>query len=802
METPGLNIHNNDLSCCETCLETECNFLAGASFDQEGDLLVPTEDYQFWQNDSPPKWFKPAPCCWNIIISGISNYDFEDSWIQTCSTINGSYFGYTNYRVGVSSHLFNKHQSYGSYIIDWSDSLCAGDYSYSEIFSSDFLCEKTQPFSGIAARRIIIRIALGIDSSSVLTINNTSMPNGNGLYKEVDRSSDGRPQLNFIAIMTIIGSYNTYVFKKVIRPYDGDYIATYNTLTDTYYVTGPTSNMIAEYGSFDARNFPNFTISYGDLFYSSNCEVYSGLKDCNLSGLSVSVTAQDNNLKNCDNNEGALLQGATPVVYDLSTYYPNLAYEGSGILGYYYTYDNLLDGNMRDDLGLILPDDPMGLASCKHTVTITNMAAVDEDLPLPSSTPETCYDTDNINGTYNTIQALDPAYLSYYYMQHHYTKFDDICCMCSNSGCLNHMYTSIDQEGYENVLSCSLRGGTPSSNRIVFKNYMGNNGSPYPSPMDFDGNTYNLSLSNNYRDWIHDASSASVSVEIGTSTKIPCTNIPTECTSCHDRIGPKQIAVTLPNGWENFEEKELWTALVACVCEWGESVCTPLYYTLLCSEEYETCCGYITEYNCGPDYYGNSYTFTCEECNNCLPYYDPDDCSIQCSYRNQSLELIYITQEESVDGYTYCSSYLPYGEFILDKIPGQCKWIYYNTDTIRNGCSLYSIEIYFVGDGFESMVGLESLLDANKIYVLLIVDMYGAGGDNGTNVMFAADVTDSLVQETWNDIITTKTIDCRFDELELVHIWNGCKVPVAEDYRQLHSTYVDWDGQSVIISEV
>jgi len=87
------------------CTENDCVYNGGASFDTNGDILVPSSDPRFWINQAFPSSIHPRPCCFDITIAGVVD-DPTVTWYQFSDAINGSYKAHYRY-AEEDSRLFN-----------------------------------------------------------------------------------------------------------------------------------------------------------------------------------------------------------------------------------------------------------------------------------------------------------------------------------------------------------------------------------------------------------------------------------------------------------------------------------------------------------------------------------------------------------------------------------------------------------------------------------------------------------------------------------------------------------------------
>jgi hypothetical protein len=90
---------------CENCTENPCQQNFMASFDRDGNILIPAgwidEQVPFtscsgyfnnWENEIPPSSVHQIPCYYKVTINGTENNNVNESWCQQCEGLDNEYY--------------------------------------------------------------------------------------------------------------------------------------------------------------------------------------------------------------------------------------------------------------------------------------------------------------------------------------------------------------------------------------------------------------------------------------------------------------------------------------------------------------------------------------------------------------------------------------------------------------------------------------------------------------------------------------------------------------------------------------
>src|SRR5210317_1164755 len=93
-----------EFSASNICFDPNCQFLGGASFDADGNILIPNRtglyngeiavsgDGTHWVNDAPPAEINPISCCYKVTLEGLASHPIEGSWVRDCADFNNVYY--------------------------------------------------------------------------------------------------------------------------------------------------------------------------------------------------------------------------------------------------------------------------------------------------------------------------------------------------------------------------------------------------------------------------------------------------------------------------------------------------------------------------------------------------------------------------------------------------------------------------------------------------------------------------------------------------------------------------------------
>lgn len=287
--------HDDLYSLMDICLEDVCGYDGGASFDKNGNVLVPARDGltyisngeqiaasgdgMYWANDSLPSIIHPISCCYKVNIGGFEDQIIPDSPFRGCDGINGNSF----------------YSSYDPY-----PTLGYDGYAY---FPNEVVLVENQSLCSIGSRisstyaSISIKLSIGLDG--IVFLDNTVFPeynppdniNDEYVYKSEKRQEEGRPQLYIWAIIEILSApdentsgaipYSPPIyFKTRVGEFNGDYML-------AFYNGTPYVKPIKYY----TECYESPMSLYSNLPYQGSLKPYHG--DLDLSNLSFYTSQSD-----------------------------------------------------------------------------------------------------------------------------------------------------------------------------------------------------------------------------------------------------------------------------------------------------------------------------------------------------------------------------------------------------------------------------------------------------------------------------------------------------------------------------
>lgn len=615
--TSELTSHPMDCGCPD-CVEPSCRNNYVASFDQEGNFLVPGsgerfhETYTFtvngedflqpsgtfpnWENEAAPSSIHPIPCYYKITIEGTENNTVNESWCQQCESLNGTYYAVRDTEPYVS---------YNTYQPD-------------RIINIP-LCTDNAPISYCGLNDLEIYLSIGTEQHGYnieyasglnplwLTTDSGIAPyiddDPNYIYRNCNKEKEGRPQLYIYGIahldyenFELIGTeiYGTdclqegYWFVRTIGEFNGDYqvIRRGTRLgVPTYYISTfddideGACNRKVYHGDFDGRNLA-FTV-YGQDLININQE--TEVKLCNFDGMTITVEPQDPDNKGyigtCDEkikNDGLISDCTYEYEYTQHGVTTKNGIKGRTWLNY---------GDESENWGLL----PQKISVNFHDVISSN------PLPLPSATIETCNDCEFLNGE-NRLLLEEGGYaavihdpdLGTYTHQIDYMYrlvFDeDVCCNCPEDyGIIGPMQYNDDEE-----LIDPNTGEPPARKDICIHGVLLNVeyededvDQPYYSVKTYvisdhsaflaiyEGKIFdkeylelddltNLTLvpiyKNPYFVAVCDFSESYVTLNLPNSDEFECLNSSCDCRYCAKQTTPEDILLDIPNGWETPDD--------------------------------------------------------------------------------------------------------------------------------------------------------------------------------------------------------------------------------------------------------
>ena len=709
------------------CTENDCVYNGGASFDTNGDILVPSSDPRFWINQAFPSSIHPRPCCFDITIAGVVD-DPTVTWYQFSDAINGSYKAHYRY-AEEDSRLFNLP-----------------------------FCDPNNPIVNRGYTRIVCDLAIGKDDYNFY--DDDVFPSSwvpNYIYEYKDRVVEGRPQLYVWAITRFVEDSmwesvspqlyeDAYVydpplfgnsenhedcnppvyFKTIIGEFKGDYEESpSNTISPISY-TNECQDPKPYHGDLDLRAL-SFTVNPGDIWPYANdprekwnpVDLVDSKLLCDFSNVSISVVPTTNStIEEMTNNCGYTSYGF-PFYAQESTTVASLCEEGipywdstKGIAG--FMWDSRYDGYM-------------GALTENMTVTIGGVTAVEGNIPQSDARKQTCYDSDDINGTYklaveNSLggdflhgpyynnglaYGYDFSYTSDSYERSiadrtYWADPKNVCCSCgaSQSGCFYVLSAELESRGVLNEgqwaskLTVNVAGNT-------YEHEFSNWGTS-PQPMNFNGQTVNpvLTYEDPDNEGVHDFSSATVSVTFGSVDKLNCLPERSICSYFDDRKGPDHITINIPNGWDIAAWSDSGEFATSCGHRPGEPWCQricEIYSRRYCSDH--DAVGNDTPYKCGffQNYMeGDCFAYWFDDMDWTIPdgtWLESATCLTPVSPLLNCWEFppswwdIYNPDDPLVLPLEWCEGYMPIGEYMLDRVEcvrnnelpisyGGCYWNY------------------------------------------------------------------------------------------------------------------------------
>jgi len=617
------------------CINTGCDFKGGASFDTNGNILVPSSDARFWLNNALPSSIHPRACCFDIQINGVTsspNYP----WYQMADAINGSY----------SSH----------YLWYWDD--------YEMLFNLP-LCDANNPIVRGGYTRVVCSLHIGQDGISF--IDNSMFPSGwvpdGYTYKHKDREVENRPKLYVWAITRFVtaSSYTNFnqlqggfvyspfydpvynpvgefesdclppiYFKTNLGEFKGDYtgscvdyydhiydITRTRCTLDTVSYTNECQNPKPYHGDLDLRNL-SFTVESQDRWPYTNSPTGSwsegdleyGRQVADFTGTTIRVTAASTqDVEDMTSNCGYTSYGFPFYTQESTTIRPcdeNITYATTYVGTPGFAWANGVGVNLLPEINfnnLLGFEGRMGALSEYMTVNVGGVTSVAGTEHQSDAGADTCYTADDINGEYklavensngNFWYSLYPNGLAYSlglpYTEEsyrsaitnrtYYSDFHNVCCNCgaTQSGCITSMSATLSASGAHNDNGEVASDLTVNIAGHTFYHEFDNWGT-YARTMNFNGQTVNPSLKSSipeYRD-VYDFSGATISVTFGSVDKIICLPEQTVCSYFANGKGPDYLYINISDGWEDTDSyySDSGYASYDCNNPWGwmEALC-------------------------------------------------------------------------------------------------------------------------------------------------------------------------------------------------------------------------------------
>jgi len=482
--TSELTGHPMDCGC-PSCLNNPCANDYVASFDLEGNFLVPASGERFhetyifkvngedflqpsgtfmaWENEAAPSSVHPIPCYYTVTVEGTENNTVNESWCQQCEDLNGTYYAirdtepYTLYNIYQPDRIINI-------------PLCTDNNPVSYCYLNNlevYLSIGTEEYAyNIEYADGLNPLWLTTDSSIAPHIDDDP----NYIYRNCNKEKEGRPQLYIYGIVHLKFDPPTddefggtsyfenncltegYWFVRTIGEFNGDYqvIRRGTRLGEpTYYIQAFSDidegacNRKVYHGDFDGRNL-TFVV-YGQDLININQPIETKL--CNFDGMTITVAPLDPDNKGYVGQYDYDLRAEIIQDCDCDSLFTTWSdwvsikgIKGGGWLkcAYYLNEDypdNITNCECEASGGGLLPQ--------KMSVTFHDIVSTNP-LPLPSATIDTCNNCEWLNQAHrlvyeNPSSATDYAAVIHTsgssYTEHiNYTYkliFDEsICCNC------------------------------------------------------------------------------------------------------------------------------------------------------------------------------------------------------------------------------------------------------------------------------------------------------------------------------------------------------------------------------------
>lgn len=535
---------------CPSCVKNICSCKYMASYDMDERILIPTNGGSlYWSNSSPPQYLHRIACTFDVTIEGFSSKTIEQSWYQDIEDINGVYTS------NIKEHCEER---------DLISHPCLFDCSiiYLPLCTiNDTNADFTSLHSFLVA---------GLDDPEVLT-DSTVYPNGRGAttyYYNDYKESEGRPQLYVWAITVLYfnerdcACQSPYYFKTKLAEFNGD-----------YYINSIGTPSIEIPESTDC----------GTKFYHGD-----------LNGQFLTYTVREDDLWIYDGSPVNYIRGLT------SRNVPRIGNFGTIEIKYRTAFEPY---NLSSADSVCNEEYPDGISSVGSTLyssypkylsaTLGSVYSINP-LPAESGNKLACDSCSDFNTEYrlfyddieNRYWTTDPGHA--HTVGIYTSTLPEVCscaCILNNTGlyysgiCPTLLNVFVDYEyngdktQYSHIIYGEILGdyrtplGTYVSNGLVARySYHVNDWRNLPTldgegnvinytPLDY-GPTFQLSYEETTSSLLYPPPSGPclfeesyLLVDFGECENVACVDRDEICPYCHDRLGPNNIIVEIPNGW-------------------------------------------------------------------------------------------------------------------------------------------------------------------------------------------------------------------------------------------------------------
>ena len=338
--------------CCKSCTPYQCTCSFVASFDLNGNVLVPSgniiQDPDLiynWANTSPPGEIHPIPSAYQVTINGINNLNINESWCQNCTDLNDTYYMrlprqelYFPFLFSMAGPVNNANywvssSSYDPFGWNGIENRCITLY-HIQLLGVVSFCNVQKPisFCGFTELKIYLMIGQEGDFNNWWESYNEAeiapySVNSSYVYRNKNRENENRPQLKIFAVAHFTkprwgtqvqdgpwwnpGQYDIdgYVFKTIVGDFNGDYlyfkntnldgvkgIHSFDTIISEWVLYGNPNSCSAKayHGDFDGRNL-SFTIRGTDrVVITSEPDKFNMI--CYMDGMTIDVIPLEDTL--------------------------------------------------------------------------------------------------------------------------------------------------------------------------------------------------------------------------------------------------------------------------------------------------------------------------------------------------------------------------------------------------------------------------------------------------------------------------------------------------------------------------
>jgi hypothetical protein len=537
---------NPDIGC-PSCLIYDCSDNRVASFDKDGNVLVPTIDRAHWQNTFVPIFVHPIPCEYKVTVNGITNYNINESWCQQCNFLNGIYY--------VKPSKLATWDRIRKFNLDIP--LCQNNNEISYC-GFDYL----RMCLSVSTNDYILTQSYGIDFR-------TNDPLSVSIEHYNDQTGKIDAPLYIYAVMHLTYNSELFSLENCLRP--GYWFVKKLTVFTGDYVTVPGFNNVnilcydelhsllkcdfkIYHGDFDGRNL-NFTFDGSNL---ANVVPTNLPRLCNFDNMTVHVEPLSESEKLDIGYEG----------------FPSsfLYHEGfltQNIFGYPWSYDKI-----KKQKGI---KGHKWLSYFEHQQNIENMGLFPENMyvkfhnvistnPLPpkDAVIDTCNDCEILNTTHamqinldlnNNIVVTDlnfPNFAETGNFIYRKTFDKSICCLCEDHICINMMFFGIQKE----TQYYKLRVYVTRPDLTLLAIY---EGEVYQYEyLNFDVlNQVTLLLYYINTDFVDicNFENSYVTISFSDPDQFKCLQSNEDCYHCAKQTTPEDVLITIPNGWLNYSNE-------------------------------------------------------------------------------------------------------------------------------------------------------------------------------------------------------------------------------------------------------